>query len=32
VCPLLCSLALLLLVPGSTPESKRFVYDYVYEQ
>ena len=26
--PLLCSLALLLLVPGSTPESKQFVWDY----
>jgi hypothetical protein len=31
-CLLLLSLALLLLVPGSTPEPNRFVYDYVSEQ
>ena len=30
--PLLCSLALLLLVPWSTLESKRFVCNCVYEQ
>ena len=29
---LLCSLALLLLVQGSKPESKQFVYNCVYEQ